>query len=320
MLQTNKFSIFEYPQTLQMRDEMSSSLLEQGYALAEGIIETNSKSFAFASKFLNKETKKSVVALYAFCRMVDDIVDETNADPHVTDEILNQLKYTIDQLYYEDVSHDPIMLALGDTLRKHEIPKQYVHELIEGVRMDLYKQEYANFQELYLYSYRVASTVGLMMTHIFLDNPSQTTLKRAESMGIAMQLTNILRDIKEDHERGRVYLPQDWLEIWDVKPDDFSGLETPEQLANLVTYMSQVAEKYYRKGFEGVKDLPAGADFVVELSGKIYSGILTEIKKSNFQVLHKRHYVSKMKKILIATKLRVKFRRSLRAVKVLNSS
>ncbi|MHA2100291.1 MAG: phytoene/squalene synthase family protein [Candidatus Kariarchaeaceae archaeon] len=319
MLQTNKFSILDYPLTNLSRDETSTSFLEQGYAIAEGIIEANSKSFAFASKFLNKETKKSVVALYAFCRMVDDIVDETNADPHITDEILDQLKYTIDQLYYEDVSQDPIMLALGDTLRRHQIPKQYVHELIEGVRMDLYKNTYENFHELYLYSYRVASTVGLMMTHIFLENPSKSTLKKAESMGIAMQLTNILRDVKEDYERGRVYLPQDWLQIWDVNLEDLSRTKTPEQLMKLVEYMSFVAQKYYRKGFDGVKDLPPGADFVVELSGRIYSGILTEIKKSNFQVLHKRHFVSKMKKILIATKLRVRFRRSLKTVKVLNS-
>ncbi|MHA2252520.1 MAG: phytoene/squalene synthase family protein [Candidatus Kariarchaeaceae archaeon] len=320
MLQNNNYSILEFPVTEVSRDDSTSSLLEQGYTIAEGIIEANSKSFAFASKFLNKNTKKSVVALYAFCRMVDDIVDETNADLHVTNDVLNQLKYTIDQLYYEDASDDPIMLALGDTLRKHNIPSKYVHELIEGVRMDLYKKEYANFRELYLYSYRVASTVGLMMTHIFLENPSKSTLRKAESMGIAMQLTNILRDVKEDYERGRVYLPQDWLKIWNVDETNFAYSSTDETLKNLVEYMSLVARKYYRKGFAGIKDLPPGADFVVELSGQIYSSILDEIKKSRYQILHKRHYVSKMKKILIAAKLRLKFRRRLKTVKVFNSS
>lgn len=319
MLQSKKITFLEDYSFDYSRTVKSKTLLERGYAIAESIIEANSKSFAFASKFLNRETKKSVVALYAFCRMVDDIVDESTSDPHVTDEILNQLMYIIDQLYYEDVSDDPVLIALGDTIRKHNIPKQYIHDLIEGVRMDLFKKEYSNFQELYLYSYRVASTVGLMMTHIFMENPSISTLKKAEKMGIAMQLTNILRDIKEDHQMGRIYIPQDWLQIWDVDTIDFEGDVVDGNLKRLIEYMISVARKYYLKGFDGVKDLPAGADFVVALSGQIYSGILEEIENNDYQVLEKRHYVSKLKKMMIATKLRFKFRRSLKAVKVLNS-
>jgi len=182
------------------RYNIVGTTLEESYQVCMEWMSEHSKSFYFASRFLPEDQRKSVAALYAVCRLSDDIVDE--APEGITiDQInfeLDQLKKTISKLSNGYTSTNPILHAFGDTLRKHNIPVEYMHELIEGVRMDLTKKEYYSEDELDLYMFRVASTVGLMMTHIFIQNPRKQTLARAADLGRAMQLTNILRDIKED--------------------------------------------------------------------------------------------------------------------------
>ena len=212
------------PKNMLSKYDLMDKSLEESYQVCLDWMQEHSKSFYFASRFLPEDQRKSVAALYAVCRLSDDIVDE--APENITvDQInfeLDQLKQTISKLASGYTSRNPILHAFGDTLRQHQIPVTYMHELIEGVRMDLTKFEYYSEDELDLYMYRVASTVGLMMTHIFVNNPAPRTLARAADLGKAMQLTNILRDIKEDFLKGRIYLPEETRNDYQITPEDLN--------------------------------------------------------------------------------------------------
>jgi len=287
--------------------------LEESYQVCLDWMAEHSKSFYFASRFLPADQRKSVAALYAVCRLSDDIVDEapegiTNDQIHYE---LDKLKQTITKLANGYSSTNPILRAFGDTLRRHKIPVDYMHELIEGVRMDLTKNEYYSENELDLYMFRVASTVGLMMTHIFLDNPAPRTLARAADLGKAMQLTNILRDIKEDYERGRIYLPLLTRRIYGVTSYDLASDTVEENLKELIRYESRRAKGYYYSADLGIEELPPAAAYTVKVASSVYGDILNEIKRRNYQILGQRAIVSKIRKVIIATKVRLQFFRKL---------
>ncbi|MHA2291153.1 MAG: phytoene/squalene synthase family protein [Candidatus Hodarchaeales archaeon] len=289
--------------------EVEDPSLEDSYQRCLEWMEIHSKSFYFASRFLPLQQRKSVAALYAFCRMTDDIVDE--APGSTTEEdinlLLDNLRITVVKLEQGYVSSDPILYAFGDTLFRHKIPVKYVHDLIEGVRMDLNKKEYKTDEELDLYMYRVASTVGLMMTHIFLENPAPSTLARAADLGKAMQLTNILRDIKEDYNKGRIYLPEETRKLHEVSVSDFTGHTVKENLKELIRIESERAKTFYRSADIGIEALPPAGAYTVKVASSVYEDILNEIKRMDYQVLSQRAVVSKLRKIIIATKIRLKF-------------
>ena len=300
------------PETVSKK-EITNQSLEQSYNECLEWMEINSKSFYFASRFLPNQQRKSVAALYAFCRLTDDIVDEAPEGTSVEEinEKLDKLKDIVVKLSKNYTSTIPILDAFGDTIRRHKIPIKYMHDLIEGVRMDLIKQEYITDEELDLYMYRVASTVGLMMTHIFLNNPAPRTLARATDLGKGMQLTNILRDIKEDYERGRIYLPFGTRETYGVTYNDLASDNVEENLKELIRYESRRAKAYYDSADLGIEDLPPAAAYTVKVASRVYGDILNEIKRRDYQILRQRAIVSKFRKILIATKVRLQFFRKL---------
>ncbi|MFW9995545.1 MAG: phytoene/squalene synthase family protein [Candidatus Odinarchaeota archaeon] len=298
-----------------VEQEQTISSLESSYEYCISIMAENSKSFSFASRFLPPEQKKSVAALYAFCRLADDVVDE-NYDIMTVEEInqeLDRLKDSVSQMSdcYQCTSTNPILKAFGDTINRHNIPVEYMQELIEGVRMDLNKKEYYTEEELELYAYRVASTVGLMMTHIFMENPAPHTLARAADLGKAMQITNILRDISEDHDMGRIYLPRETREIYGVSEDDLKKDIVSDNLLNLIRYESERANNFYRLADLGIEDLPPKAAFTIKVASRIYGEILNEIKRMDYQILGRRAVVSKLRKIAIALKIRLQYMRKM---------
>jgi phytoene synthase len=300
------------PETVSKK-EITEQSLEQSYDECLEWMEVNSKSFYFASRYLPNQQRKSVAALYAFCRLTDDIVDEAPEGTTVEEinEKLDKLREIIEKLSQNYTSTIPILHAFGDTIRRHKIPLKFMHELIEGVRMDLIKQEYNTDEELDLYMYRVASTVGLMMTYIFLVNPTPRTLARAADLGKAMQLTNILRDIKEDYERGRIYLPLLTRQIYGVTDFDLASDTVEENLRELIRYESRRAKGYYHSADLGIEELPPAAAYTVKVASSVYGEILNEIRRRNYQILRQRAIVSKFRKIIIATKVRLQFFRKL---------
>ncbi|MFX0015992.1 MAG: phytoene/squalene synthase family protein [Promethearchaeota archaeon] len=298
-----------YPKNMITKYSLLDKTLEESYQVCLEWMAEHSKSFYFASRFLPEDQRKSVAALYAICRLSDDIVDE--APEGVTIEQINyeldQLKNTITQLANGYSSTNPILHAFGDTLRQHQIPVHYMHELIEGVRMDLIKTEYYSEVELDLYMYRVASTVGQMMTHIFIRNPAKQTLARAADLGKAMQLTNILRDIKEDFLKGRIYLPQETRNDYQVTVEDLRSDKVNENLKSLIRYESRRAKAFYNIAELGIEELPPAGAYTVKVASRVYGEILNEIKRRKYQVLSQRAVVSKLRKIILATKVRLEY-------------
>ncbi|MFX0185268.1 MAG: phytoene/squalene synthase family protein [Candidatus Hodarchaeota archaeon] len=301
------------PENMQSKYNLIDKTLEESYQVCLDWMAEHSKSFYFASRFLPTDQRKSVAALYAVCRLSDDIVDE--APEGITiDQInyeLDQLKQTITKLANGYSSRNPILRAFGDTLRRHKIPVDYMHELIEGVRMDLTKNQYYSEEELDIYMFRVASTVGLMMTHIFIKNPAKRTLARAADLGRAMQLTNILRDIKEDFLMGRIYLPEETRNDYEVTIEDLNSDKVNENLKSLIRYESERAKAFYRIADLGIEELPPAAAYTVKVASSVYGEILNEIERRDYQILNQRAVVSKLRKIFLAVKVRLNYFRKL---------
>ena len=174
-------------------------------------------SFYYSFLFLPPEQRRAITALYAFCREVDDVVDECS-DNALAQTKLEWWRGEIAALFAGSPQH-PVTLALQPVTARHNLPQEYFQEIIDGMAMDLQQVRYASFKELQLYCYRVASVVGMMAAEIF-GYEDRRTLKYAHDLGIAFQLTNILRDVGEDAARGRIYLPADEMERFEVSNDD----------------------------------------------------------------------------------------------------
>jgi phytoene synthase len=301
------------PENWLSKYKISDKTLDESYQVCLDWMAEHSKSFYFASRFLPENQRKSVAALYAVCRLSDDIVDEAPEGITVDqiNEELDKLKLTMTKLANGYSSTIPILHAFGDTIRRHEIPIKYIHELIEGVRMDLNKKEYYSEDELDLYMFRVASTVGLMMTHIFIKNPARHILARAADLGKAMQLTNILRDIKEDFVRGRIYLPENTRNDYQVTFGDLNSDKVDENLKSLIRYESERAKALYKLADLGIEELPPAGAYTVKVASAVYGEILNEIKRLDYQILDQRAVVSKFRKIILAVKVRLQYIRKI---------
>jgi phytoene synthase len=252
-----------------------------------------SKSFYFASRFFPPDVAEAAYAVYWFCRTTDDLVDEADTTPD-----LDLWRRRLEKALRDGESGDAVLDGFAAAARRYGIPAQYAFELIDGVEMDLVKSEYADFGELKLYCYRVASTVGLMMMHVvgFTGAPHA----QAADMGVAMQLTNILRDTGEDLRRGRVYLPGDELEQFGVSRADLeAGLRT-ERWRRLMEFQIARARSYYEQGRAGLVWLHPRGRLAVDLASRLYAAILDRIEACDYDVFTRRAVTSPWKKYQIA--------------------
>ncbi len=258
-----------------------------------------SKSFYFSASVLPRECRWATYAVYGFCRYADNLVD--NPRTRSIDEIKHEVDMFAHELriaYRTGESEHPIIRSFVIAAHAYHIPIEYPLDLLRGVVMDLEYNRYATYDELYVFCYRVAAVVGLMMTCV-LGYSDPSALEYAEKMGVAMQLTNILRDIEEDAERGRIYLPMDELERFGVSEDDvFMRRMTPEFRA-LMQFQSTRAEQLYREAEPGILMLPAETRFAIYSASKIYRGILPKIQANDFNPFCGRVYVPTGKKFSI---------------------
>lgn len=256
-------------------------------------------SFYYSFLFLPAEQRQAITALYAFCREVDDVVDECT-DPGVAGIKLHWWRDELDRIYQGQGQH-PVADALKTAIDRYHLPREHLQEIIDGMEMDLHQQRYETFKDLNLYCYRVASVVGLLAAEIF-GYSDRHTLKYAHLLGLAFQLTNILRDVREDAMRGRIYLPADEMARFGVSEHDLlSGNQTP-QVTELMKFQTERAMDYYRQAFE---QLPA-QDRYSQRSGlimaEIYLATLREIAQDNHQVLRRRISLTPLRKLWIAWK------------------
>lgn len=262
--------------------------LRDAYESARQICKHHARSFYFASHFLPRPKRDHAYAVYAFCRLLDDAADE---EPSI--ESVERFERVLDDAYVlrgtgvpTSVDGDSEALkAFAHTVRACEIPKQHFLDLAEGCRMDFTITRYADWPALERYCYHVAGVVGLIMCRVF-GLQDERALGQAVQMGNAMQLTNILRDVKEDHSRGRVYLAQDELARFGVSESSLSDARSSEPLKQLVRFNIDRAQGLYRGASKGLACLPAdGSRLTACVMAVVYAGILGAIEKQGTDVL-----------------------------------
>lgn len=256
-------------------------------------------SFYYSFLFLEPEQRRAITALYAFCREVDDVVDECS-DPAVARAKLDWWRNEVDQVYGGNPQH-PVSRSLAGAVERFNLPQEYLIEILDGMEMDLAQTSYASFKELALYCHRVAGVVGLMAAEIF-GYTNRATLTYAQQLGTAFQLTNIVRDVGEDARRGRIYLPLDELAAHKVDVRDVLGGIDSHNLRTLMLAQTKRARHYYRQAFAA---LPA-EDRYAQRSGiimaEIYMTLLNEIESDGFQVMRRRAVITPLRKFWIAWK------------------
>jgi phytoene synthase len=238
--------------------------------------------------------------MYAFMRYCDDIAD-SHHPPTSKADALRQWRDALTGALKGDYGESRILPAFADSVQKYSIPATYFYELIDGAEMDLSVNRYQTFDDLYQYCYRVASVVGLVCIHIFGFQDDQAK-NYAESCGIAFQLTNILRDVKEDAEHGRIYLPLEDMEAAGYSEDDLSHFMLDDRFRQLMKIEAQRAHGYYERGtgLLGYVD-PVSRPCLAAMIG-IYSSLLTKIESKGYDVFSKRISLSAREKISIAAR------------------
>lgn len=264
--------------------------IAEAYAECERIIRRHSKSFYFSSQFLDVEKRRAVRALYAFCRTTDDTVDLATDDP------ARALAAWVHQARGNaPAHHNPVLVAWHDTRARYGLPAALVDELLAGVAMDLTIQRYATFADLWLYCYRVASVVGLLVMGITGHAPGAEPY--AIKLGVALQLTNILRDVGEDAQRGRVYLPQEDLERFGLTADEILAGVLDERFRSLMRFEVQRAQRLYDESWPGIALLPPESRLAIGAAARVYRGILDKLAANGYDAHTRRAHLSLREKL-----------------------
>lgn len=256
------------------------------------IIGQGSKSFALASLFFNAEQMQASHALYRWCRFCDDYIDQAIELGEKKQKLEQLLEWTKLSLQSDDInSLDPCFYHLRWVYQKFQIPEFYIFELLEGMRMDVYFENYESQPQLELYAYRVAGVVGLMMCHI-MGLKSEVALKYAAHLGIAMQLTNIARDIYTDKKINRTYLPKDLLKKYNLSAQNLADKNNKPQLKKAVQEFLEIAENHYILARKGYCFLQARPAFTISVAAEIYKQIGRVLMAQNEDIFEQRAIVS----------------------------
>jgi len=254
-------------------------------------------SFYYSFLFLAPEKRQAITALYAFCREVDDIVDECS-DATIAKEKLAWWESSMHATYAKSPSH-PIQHALLPAIERYHLPLQYFLDIIAGMEMDIIRYRYQNFDDLSLYCYRVAGAVGLLSARIF-GYRENVVEQFAKSLGQAFQLTNILRDIKEDAQRNRIYLPLDELAEYGVSESDILNASDSENMRAFLNFQVLRTQHYYQQAFDQLPRQDRDNQRCAVIMSSIYHAILEKIAKDPSQVLRGRVTISAWKKLWLA--------------------
>jgi len=266
----------------------------ESYLWCRGVAKRRARNFYYSFILLPEDRKNAMCAMYAFMRYCDDLSDEPGASLSAIEKWRGALHAAL----AGSPGPEPLWPAFLDTLARYKIPHEYFDEMIEGVASDLEPRTLSTFDELYRYCYRVASVVGLTTIHIF-GFHSPDALPLAEKCGIAFQLTNILRDIREDAGLGRIYIPAEDLDRFGVSPDDLRFARRTEPFGRLMEFEIERARGYYREssGLLDLVDREARASLWALIA--IYSSLLEHVSESHYDVLSRRISLSGAEKTWI---------------------
>ncbi len=259
-----------------------------------------SKSFHLASTMLPSRIRRAAHALYAFCRHSDDMIDT----PHAGEAVLVRLRVRLERIYAGDAMQYACDQAFARVVHEYAIPKNVPLALLDGFAMDIANQRYRTIGELATYANCVAASVGVMMAMV-MDAGEEEALARAADLGIAMQFTNIARDVGEDARNGRLYLPLEWMEDAGLDPDEF--LAAPRfslALAGLIRRLLDEADHHYRLGHAGIKLLPSNCRHAIRTAALVYQGIGDRVALQGYNSVDRRAKTTLLEKLAIVARAR----------------
>lgn len=270
------------------RDEQ----LKQDYTVCEDIIKKHSKSFYFAFSNLPKEKARAIYGIYAFCRSADDSIDEAGSKEEQA-AALDQLKNELERFERGETIEKPIWRVLKDVFSRYDMSTQPFHDQLKGQEMDYHFSAPKTLEELEDYSYHVAGTVGLMLLPILASQTKKDITQAAINLGVAMQLTNILRDVGEDfNDIKRIYLPEELLEKENYRKEDIKNDMINPAFITIWETLAERAEYLYAEFQQSVPDFDRDSQFPVLLSANVYGGILNAVRKNGYDCFSKRNKVS----------------------------
>lgn len=269
-------------------------VLQTAYAHCENITRVHSRTFHMASSLLPPDKCRAARALYAFCRVTDDIVDN-DGDRRYRQQALAEWQQRTSATH--PPASDLVALAWADARFRYNIPSGYAEQLINGVARDLHKSRYATFGELAEYSYGVASTVGLMAMHI-IGFAGERALPYAVKLGVALQVTNILRDVGEDWRNGRLYLPQNELHAFGLSEADIDAGNVDDRWRDFMRFQIDRNRHLYAESMPGIALLDPDGRFAIAAAAELYQAILTDIERHDYDVFSRRARTSAAGKLL----------------------
>lgn len=277
---------------------MSSSSEDEAVAAS---IQKHSKSFALAAKLLPPEVNHAAVVLYAYCRRADDMIDLCPEAEQ--NERLSQLQAELEAIYAGAPQSDPLLARFQQVVREYAVPRVYLDELLLGMQMDTQHARYRTLPDLLLYAYRVAGVVGLMMCHVMGVRETRA-LRHAAHLGMAMQLSNIARDVQEDWQRGRMYIPDSLLEACGAAGLDPSrGEPMPRSAAAGIAQATECllrhADGFYRSGDAGVRYLSFRCGLAIRAARLVYGQISTRVREQGCDPFAPRAVVSRGRKLAL---------------------
>jgi len=270
--------------------------LEESYAFCERVARTQAKNFYYSFLLLSRPQRQAMCAIYAFMRYCDDLSDAEGVSDRAG--AIARWQADLDSALAGNAPENPVWPAFSDAVARYRIPHEYFRAMIRGVSSDIEPRHIQTFQELYDYCYHVASVVGLTIIHIFGFNDPRA-LELAERCGVAFQLTNILRDVREDAEHGRMYLPQEDLERFGVNPEELKGAALSPALRSLLAFEADRAREYYREAEPLIDMVDSRSRASLKALIGIYSRLLERIANSGYQVLSERVRVPAWEKVWI---------------------
>jgi phytoene synthase len=286
-----------------MPPESLAAELERAVRYCKRTTRVHAKSFYFCAHFLPREKRRAIYVVYALCRHVDDEVDAVGIrDGRDAQAAIERWRAELDAVYTEGRAESPVLVAWRDMLRRFRIRQELPLELMRGVLMDTQIKRYETWEELRVYCYRVASVVGLMSSEIF-GYEEPRTLHYAEQLGLAMQLTNILRDVGEDARMGRIYLPQDELRRFGYSEADLLRGKLTGSFFELMNFEIERARALYREAEQGIPLLEPDTRFTVLLAARLYARILDEIEHNGYDVFTRRAHLSLPAKLRAAPRI-----------------
>ena len=272
--------------------------LRAAYQYCQVVTKANSRTFYMASNLLPSAKRQAVQALYAFCRLTDDIVDRGQSDASL--RLAEWEKQTFQpSSHHSNHPSDPkslVALAWRDTHKRHSVPALYAKQLVRGVASDLRKKRYETFNDLAAYCYGVACTVGLMSMHI-VGHDGPQAMPYAIRLGVALQLTNILRDVGEDWRMGRLYLPKEELDAFGLTEADIEGGLVTNKWREFMRFQVERVRILYASSMPGIAMLHRDGRFAIAAAAELYQTILVEIEKNDYDVFSRRAVVSKWDKL-----------------------